>query len=242
MSLLPISRGQGRARPSYETRYWRPHLPPSRIAGAVPPASTGSETTIPNEIVVADDGSADATAEVIASFPVKRVMGPNMGVCWNKNRALFALHEVLGCDVVILIEDDTYPNVRGWERNWIEAAQRYGHANLAGEWFKSQFVRGTGTVEDPDRPRRLSLARSPAPPDLSDHRRRAVSGSLIADLRSSSRGGARTGKGGHYPNPARRLRLPDRGRHGPGRLEPAAQQRPPRKTSPYGRMPICLIS
>src|SRR5689334_7917632 len=53
------------------------------------------------------------------------------------------------CDVVILVEDDTYPNVRGWERNWVEAAQRYGHANLAGGWFKSHLVRGAGTVQDP---------------------------------------------------------------------------------------------
>ncbi|MBV8573877.1 MAG: glycosyltransferase [Acetobacteraceae bacterium] len=106
-------------------------------------------TSTPHELIVADDGSEDETAEIIGSFKVRRVTGRNMGVCWNKNRALFALHEVLGCDVVILIEDDTFPNVQGWERNWIAAAQGYGHANLVGDWFKSQFVQGAGTVEDP---------------------------------------------------------------------------------------------
>ncbi|HEX8078218.1 MAG TPA: glycosyltransferase, partial [Chthoniobacterales bacterium] len=80
-------------------------------------------TTHSFDLVVADDGSTDATAETCAKARVIRIAGPNMGIAWNKNRALFFLHRVLECDVIMLIEDDCYPNQRGWETEWIEAAR-----------------------------------------------------------------------------------------------------------------------
>jgi hypothetical protein len=77
------------------------------------------------------------------------VTGPNMGVAWNKNRALFLLGTMLRCDVVILLEDDSYPVRDGWTNAWVQASERWGHVNLAGEWFRDSFLRGTGTIDDP---------------------------------------------------------------------------------------------
>jgi hypothetical protein len=72
-----------------------------------------------------------------------------MGIAWNKNRALFLLGAVLQCDTVILLEDDSYPTQDGWEQEWIQATQRWGHANFAGGWFSNSFLGGVGTLDDP---------------------------------------------------------------------------------------------
>jgi hypothetical protein len=72
-----------------------------------------------------------------------------MGIAWNKNRALFLLGAIIECDVVILLEDDSFPTRDGWIDEWVLATQRWGHVNLAGEWFRDSFVKGTGTVDDP---------------------------------------------------------------------------------------------
>jgi hypothetical protein len=79
------------------------------------------------------------------------ITGVNMGIAWNKNRALFLLSHMLGCDTVILLEDDTRPNRSGWEADWIAAAERWGHANYAGGWMHEHFLSGAGTVDDPVR-------------------------------------------------------------------------------------------
>jgi glycosyltransferase involved in cell wall biosynthesis len=100
-------------------------------------------------VVVADDGSQDGTADFVRSQKINVVTGQNMGIAWNKNRALFLLGAIALCDVVILLEDDSYPTRNGWEQEWALATQRWGHANLAGEWFRDSFLRGTGTVDDP---------------------------------------------------------------------------------------------
>ena len=101
--------------------------------------------------VVADDGSTDHTLPMVwECFPdMATVTGRNLGVAWNRNRALWWLHIVQRCDVCILIEDDTFPTRPGWEEDWVAAAGHHGHINLAGEWFSGGFVRGCGTVEDP---------------------------------------------------------------------------------------------
>ncbi|MGE0223263.1 MAG: glycosyltransferase family 2 protein [Acetobacteraceae bacterium] len=103
----------------------------------------------PAHLVVADDGSQDGTAEMLLRHGIPLVTGPNRGIAWNKNRALFLLAESLCCDVVILLEDDTRPVVPGWETEWIEAARQWGHVNYAGPWLRSDFLSGSGSAIDP---------------------------------------------------------------------------------------------
>jgi glycosyltransferase involved in cell wall biosynthesis len=112
-------------------------------------ARVRAHTASPYTLAVADDGSADGTADLVRSQNIALVTGRNMGIAWNKNRALFLLDAIIQCDVVILLEDDSYPTQDGWEQEWVLASQRWGHANLAGAWLSDSFLAGTGTVDDP---------------------------------------------------------------------------------------------
>jgi glycosyltransferase involved in cell wall biosynthesis len=112
-------------------------------------ARVRAHTKSPYQLVVADDGSTDGTVEAVRSANITLVTGRNMGIAWNKNRALFLLGAIMQCDVVLLLEDDSFPTADGWEQDWIEASERWGHVNLAGTWFSDSFLRGAGTVDDP---------------------------------------------------------------------------------------------
>ena len=101
------------------------------------------------DFVVADDGSTDGTLAWLRTNNIPTVGGVNMGIAWNKNRALYLLTEMLRCDAVILLEDDTQPAKPGWDAEWIEAAHLWGHANFAAPWMKHLFVSGQGTAADP---------------------------------------------------------------------------------------------
>ena len=101
------------------------------------------------ELVVADDGSGDDTLSMLRALNISHITGKNRGVAWNKNRALHHLNSRCKCDVIILIEDDSFPSVDAWEKDWIKAATTFGHINLAGHWFKEKFVDGLGTPESP---------------------------------------------------------------------------------------------
>lgn len=105
-------------------------------------------TRTPCHIVIADDGSGPSVVNRLQPLATV-ISGANHGVAWNKNRALFHLRAVLCCDPIILLEDDVCPTVMGWEDDWIEAARLWGHANLAGHWFRETFLRGSGTPADP---------------------------------------------------------------------------------------------
>ena len=107
-------------------------------------------------LVVADDGSSDGTLPMLRDKQVPVVTGINMGIAWNKNRALFLLSHLLGCETVILLEDDARPVEPGWENEWISAARNWGHVNYAGEWFRHLFLSGSGTLQDPVRSLSLS--------------------------------------------------------------------------------------
>jgi glycosyltransferase involved in cell wall biosynthesis len=106
-------------------------------------------TPQPFSLVIADDGSEDETVATCAQQQIACVTGKNMGIAWNKNRALFFLHRILECDVIILIEDDSYPNNLGWQTDWIEGAQKWGHVNFAGSWFRERTLSGTGNIDSP---------------------------------------------------------------------------------------------
>ena len=104
-------------------------------------------TTSPYQLVVADDGSRDGTAEWCRDRGLRVIFGENRGVAWNKNRALFALAQ-LGCDAMVLLEDDAHPVVRGWERDWIEGTRKWDHLACDPK-VDRHAVSGTGTSDDP---------------------------------------------------------------------------------------------
>jgi glycosyltransferase involved in cell wall biosynthesis len=100
-------------------------------------------------LVVADDGSTDGTLEMLRRKGVPAILGSNMGIAWNKNRALFLLSQMLRCETTILLEDNTRPTRPGWEAEWISAAKRWGHVNLASDFMRDRFISGSGTARDP---------------------------------------------------------------------------------------------
>ena len=105
-------------------------------------------TSHPHALVVADDGSGLYITGYVREFATV-ITGQNHGVTWNKNRAIFYLKTVLGCDIVILLEDDVMPTEYGWEYPWIVATLTWGHMNFAGPWFRELFVQGDGTASSP---------------------------------------------------------------------------------------------
>jgi hypothetical protein len=107
-------------------------------------------------LLVADDGSTDGTTALLETMQVPVVTGVNRGVAWNKNRALFLLSHLLGCQTVILLEDDARPNQPAWENAWIQAARQWGHVNYAAEWMRPHFVAGSGTAADPFQSNRVT--------------------------------------------------------------------------------------
>jgi hypothetical protein len=100
-------------------------------------------------MVVADDGSSDGTLEMLREKRVPVITGVNKGIAWNKNRALFLLSQMLRCETVILLEDDTQPVVAGWEQEWAIAAERWGHVNFVRDFMYDRPVSGSGSAADP---------------------------------------------------------------------------------------------
>ena len=111
-------------------------------------ASIAELTTSPYELVIADDGSGDGTAEWCRERGLRVVTGTNRGIAWNKNRGLFALAQ-LGCDPLLLLEDDAYPVERGWERDWIEGTEAWHHMAYHHSKAARHTVSGAGTPADP---------------------------------------------------------------------------------------------
>ncbi|MDB5506672.1 MAG: glycosyl transferase, family 2 [Devosia sp.] len=114
-------------------------------------------TTSPFFLVVADDGSTDGTRELLKSLKVTTVGAENMGVAWNKNRALCALRVGAGVDRMVLLEDDTAPVARGWELLWMKAADRYGFVSYAHPSVRDAILSGSGGPDDPYAATRVAL-------------------------------------------------------------------------------------
>ena len=72
--------------------------------------------------VVSDDGSSDGTLPMLRDKQVPVTTGVNIGIAWNKTRALFLLSHMLGSAITILLKDDTKPNRLEWETEWIRGA------------------------------------------------------------------------------------------------------------------------
>ncbi|MPV99013.1 glycosyltransferase family 2 protein [Bombella apis] len=115
-------------------------------------ASIRRHTRTTFEFVVADDGSTDGTPDMLKELNVPCVTGRNKGISWNRNRVLWYLKEEKRCDWILILEDDCFPTVFGWELPWIEAIERYGHINFMPEItieIDNDISSGSGTPEDP---------------------------------------------------------------------------------------------
>jgi hypothetical protein len=110
-------------------------------------------TTCTFDLVVCDDGSADDTVAAMAARGIPTIGGVNRGIAWNKNRGLFYLREIRGCEVILLLDDDVLPGHEGWERGWIEAVRRHGHINYM--YAGPEILSGANTPEDPGVSHRL---------------------------------------------------------------------------------------
>ena len=102
-------------------------------------ARVRAHTTSPYALAVADDGSTDGTADMVRSQNITLVTGRNMGIAWNKNRALFLLSAVVQCDAVILLEDDSFPTSDGWEQEWIAGGPALGACQPRGRVVRRQL-------------------------------------------------------------------------------------------------------
>ena len=91
-------------------------------------------TQSPYYLIIADDGSTDGTVEWCRSEGLVVITGQNRGVCWNKNRALYALEEYTDANCIMLLEDDCWPTEKGWELSWLQTTAIWHHVNYAPPW------------------------------------------------------------------------------------------------------------
>ncbi len=110
--------------------------------------SIATLTNTPHHLVVADDGSGDDTVAWCRDRGIRVVTGRNRGVAHNKNRGLLAL-EALGCNPILIFEDDLRPGLRGWEHEWIAATDRWHHVAFGHKGIVRTAVAGEGTAADP---------------------------------------------------------------------------------------------
>lgn len=106
-------------------------------------------TIDPYRLVVADDDSTDGTLDYCREAKVPFVTGENRGCAWNKNRGLLWLMRRTDCRELLLIEDDTHPDRYGWDRNWREAIERWGHVNVTTDPNQGEDRIGGGKPNDP---------------------------------------------------------------------------------------------
>lgn len=111
-----------------------------------------TKTTGQFALTVANDGSADRTIEVCLEHGVPYIGEVNRGISWNKNRALTSLLK-LGCEEILVIEDDMDVVHDGWNATWVQAIQRYNHINWMSDSYsrirKDRVLGGSGTPETP---------------------------------------------------------------------------------------------
>jgi hypothetical protein len=105
-------------------------------------------TQTPLRLVICDDGSSDGTVAALCARGETVIGGRNGGVVRNKNRGIWYLTALTAADVILLLDDDVFPEKSGWDLEWVEAALRYGHINYTIPG-RANVVSGEGTVASP---------------------------------------------------------------------------------------------
>ena len=106
-------------------------------------------TSVEFDLVVADDGSSDGTADILADARFPSVIGRNRGIAWNKNRCVYHLMNRTAADIVLLLDDDVQPRMFGWEQEWIAAASSFGHINFAPPHIRHHVLSGACRADEP---------------------------------------------------------------------------------------------
>lgn len=125
-------------------------IPTYNRAGMVPLAieSALAQEYPDLEVLVVDDGSTDATADVVRRFPVRYVRQANRGIASARNRGL---HLATGDLVAFLDSDDLY--LAGRLRDQVPYFLRWPETVLVYSWFS---IRDQGGRVCPGRRCRLS--------------------------------------------------------------------------------------
>jgi hypothetical protein len=84
-------------------------------------------TMTPYSFIVSSDGSVDGTNQWLLKNQIPCILGPNKGVCYNKNRILTALQH---CDYVLLLEDDICPKNKGWMGAYLQGISDSGYQHF----------------------------------------------------------------------------------------------------------------
>jgi len=106
---------------------------------------------------VFDDGSP-YSINIKSSDMFKVFQGKvNHGVVVNKNRALYYFAEINPVDIIIMLEDDTSPDVMGWEQPWIKATEKFGHINYRMDSWTDKYINSKGTTGEWDSPHEFTL-------------------------------------------------------------------------------------
>lgn len=106
-------------------------------------------STYEYELIVCDDGSTDSTLHSLEKENIKYITGENKGIAWNKNRGLYYLANYSRADIFLLLDDDVFPTMYGWDAEWAKAAQLHGHINFAPPEWKHQLLYGECNATNP---------------------------------------------------------------------------------------------
>lgn len=144
VSVCPRKAGAARVRLGIAITTYNRKAVIQQLLDALATATTGGY-----ELVVCDDGSTDGTVDALRRRGVRVIAGSNRGVAWNKNRGLYFLLAHTTCEVILLLDDDVLPACVGWEQEWMAAALRLGHVNLAHPDLPDAVLGGGCTADDP---------------------------------------------------------------------------------------------
>jgi glycosyltransferase involved in cell wall biosynthesis len=110
------------------------------------------------DLIVADDGSSDGSADYCRELGIRVVTGPNRGIAGNKNRGLYAAMHYTPAEVIFLLEDDCWPDTQGWNTAWEAMTMRWNHVcyGPVKTWPPEYIHGGDGSVEDPFRSKYLT--------------------------------------------------------------------------------------